>query len=104
VGVDLIVGGDRAIGIDAEHLAQAVGQGLGVGAVGVLADGDVELVVGAEVHGAAVVVGGAAEVVQVHQHRLAARDGGVAGAVDVGVGVGVDRGEAADPVVRGGGR
>ena len=86
-----VVGGDRAVRVDAQDLAEEVGQRLGVGAVGVLADGDVELAVGAEVQGAAVVVGGAAEVVEVEEDGLAAGHGHVA----VG-------GEAADAVVDGG--
>jgi hypothetical protein len=57
--------------------------------VGVLADGDVQLAVGAEVQPAAVVIRRAAQRVEVHQHLLAARRG------DVAVG-----GEAADAVVR----
>ena len=61
---------------------------LRVGAVRVLADGDVELAVGAEVDRAAVVVGRAAEVVELEQFRLAA------GHRHVAVG-----GEAADAVV-----
>src|SRR5439155_20055837 len=61
---------------------------LGVGPVGVLADADVKFAVGAEVHAAAVVVGGAAERVEVGDDHLAAGHGRVAGG-----------GEAADPVV-----
>ena len=59
VGVEeRVVGGDRAVGIDPEDLAEQVVQGLGVGAVGVLADADVELAVGSEVDRAPVMVGG----------------------------------------------
>ena len=85
-----VVGGDRAVRVDAEHLAQQVGEGLGVRAVGVLADGDVELAVGAEVHGAAVVVGGDEQRVEVEEDDLAP------GRRHVAV-----RGEAAHPVVDG---
>ena len=63
---------------------------LRVGAVGVLADRGVELAVGAEGERAAVVVGGAAEVVELEDDDFAA------GHRDVAVG-----GEAADAVVDG---
>src|SRR6185312_8991308 len=63
-------------------------EALRVGAVGILADGDVELPVGPEVDGTAVVVGGRAEGIQIQQDDLAAGHG------DVAVG-----GEPADAVV-----
>jgi hypothetical protein len=56
--------------------------------VRVIADGDVELAVEAEVQGTAIVVGGEGEIVQLEKNRLAAGFG------DVPVGR-----EAADPVV-----
>ena len=52
-------------------LPRQVAQRLGVGGVGVLPDGDVELAVRAEMHRAAVVVGGAAQVVQFKDDRFA---------------------------------
>ena len=54
--------GDRAVRVDAQHLAEQVAERLRVGGFGVLADADVELAVGPEVDGAAVVVGGALRV------------------------------------------
>ncbi len=83
-----VVAGYAAVRVEAEHLAQAVGKRLGVVAIRVLADRDVQLAVWSEMHRAAVVVGGSAQVVEVHQHDLAAGRG------DVAVG-----GEAADAVV-----
>ena len=80
--------GNGAVAVEAEHLAEQVRQRLRVGAVGVLADRRVELPVGAEGERAAVVVRGAAEVVEIEDHDLAA------GLGDVAV-----RGEAADAIV-----
>src|SRR5438034_4638885 len=56
-------------GIDAEDLAQPVAQRLRVGGSGVLAHCDVELAVGAEVDGAAVVIGRARVVRHVPHER-----------------------------------
>ena len=83
-----VVGRDRAVGVDAQDLAEAVVERLRVRAVRVVADGDVELAVGAEVDRAAVVVRRAREVLELEDHDLAARHR------DVAV-----RGEAADAVV-----
>ena len=83
-----VVGRDGAVTVDAQHLAEQVAQGLCVTAVGVVADGDVELAVGPEVDGAAVMVRGRAEVVQFQDDRLASRHRHVA-----------IRGESADAVV-----
>ena len=88
-----IVGRNRAVLVDAQHLSQHVPHRLRIRAVGVLTDGDVELPIGAEVQRAAVVVRGAAQVVEVEDHDLAAGDG------DVAIG-----GEPADAVVHGGRR
>ena len=89
-----IVRGDGSIRVDPQHLPESVRQGLGVGRHRVLADRDVQLAVGAEVNGAAIVIGGA-ERFQVEQNNLAAGDR------DIPIG-----GEPADAVVdvrRGGG-
>ena len=83
VGID-------AVGVDAQDLAEEVVSVCALAPLAFSPTRDVELAVGAEVDGAAVVVGGAAEVVQVEEDRLAA------GHRDVAVG-----GEAADPVVDG---
>jgi hypothetical protein len=70
--------GDRAVLVEAQQLAERIAQVLRLRRVAVLADADVELAVGAEVHAAAVVVGRAREVGQVDQRQLAARGGDVA--------------------------
>ena len=88
-----IDGGDRAVGVDAEDLAETVVECLRVRPVRVLADGDEELAVGAEVERAAVVVRGAREVLELEDHDLAAGSGHVA-----------HRGEPADAVVNRGRR
>src|ERR1700686_4886931 len=49
-----IVGRDRAVRIDAQNLSQEIGERLRVGAVGVLADRDIQLAVRAKVDRAAV--------------------------------------------------
>ncbi len=65
--VERVVGRDRAVGVDAQDLAEPVRERLRVGAVRVVADGDVELAVRPEVDRAAVVVGRAREVVEVEE-------------------------------------
>src|SRR5687768_14781180 len=87
--VKRIIRGDGAVPVDPQHLAEAVGERLRVRGDGVLADGDVELPVFAEVNRAAVVVR-RGEGLEIHQYDLAAGQG------DVAV-----RGEAADAVVDG---
>ena len=77
------------ININAQHFAEQVAERLRVAAVGVFADADVQLAVGAEVQRTAVMIGGARQRIQVEQIDLAARHGHVA----VG-------GEATDAVVR----
>ena len=73
-----VVRGDGAVGVEPEHLAEVAFERLRDGALRVLADGDVELAVGAEVHRAAVVYGRAAEVVQTEDESLAVWNGRVA--------------------------
>jgi hypothetical protein len=92
-GVEGIVGRNRTVAIDSEHLAEQVGHHLRVRAVRVLSDGCVQLAIRPERQRSAVVVGGAAEVVELEDHHLASGHSGVA----VG-------GEAADPVVYSRGR
>ena len=66
-----IVIGDGAVAVVAEDFAETIGETLGVGGVGVFADGDIELVIGTEVDGTAVVVfGGAFEVFKVDEVDL----------------------------------
>jgi len=83
-----IVGGYRPIAIDTQHFAETIVQSLRVGGIRVLAHADVELAIGPEVDRAAIVVAGAAQVIQIGQHKF------TAGQSDVAV-----RGEAADAVV-----
>lgn len=70
--------GDRAVLVDAEHLPFQGAQRLRVGAIVVVTDGHEELASFAEVYGAAVVVGGAAQVVEPEDEPRAACDGPVA--------------------------
>src|SRR6266496_2136478 len=86
--VERVVGRDGTVGIDAQHLPEQVGKSLRVCAVGVFPYADVELAVPAEMDGAAIVVGGRAEVVEFQDNGLAARCRGIA-----------RRGKPADPVV-----
>ena len=86
-----IVGRNRAIGVDAQHLAERRRQRLRVAAVRVVADGDVELAVVAEMDGAAVVIRGRAQRREIQQLHFAARGGDV--------GIRRARGEAAHAVV-----
>ena len=57
-----VVGRDRSIRVEAQHLTQEVAQRLCVGRVRVLTDRDVELSVQTKVDRAAIVVGGGAQV------------------------------------------
>ncbi len=82
-----IVRRDCAVRVDPQHLAQQVVQRLRIGGHGVLADGDVQLAIRAEVQRPAVVVRGG-EVVEVQELHLAPRND------DIAVGR-----EAADAVV-----
>ena len=86
-----VVGRDRAVGVDAQDLAEQVRQRLRVAPFAFSPTRDVQLAVGPEVQRAAVVVGRTAEVVQIEEDRLAARHR------DVAV-----RRESADAVVDGG--
>ena len=85
-----IVGRDGAVAVEPQDLAEAGVEALGVGADGVVADGDVELAVLSKVDRAAVVVRGAAQRlhVQIDEDDLAP------GSRDVAAG-----GEPADAVV-----
>ena len=75
--IERVVFGDRAVGVDPQHLAETGRHGLGVAADAVVADGYVELAIGSEIDGAADVcrVG---QVVEVHDHELAAGHSNVA--------------------------
>ncbi len=84
-----IVGGDAAVGIHAQNLAEPVAERLRVRCDRVLADRDVQLVVRTEAQGPGVVIR-SAEVLQLQQHSLAAGHGSIAA-----------RGEPADPIVYG---
>ena len=67
--------GIDAVGVDAQDLAVPRAMRLRVGPVGVVADGDVELAVRAEVDRAAVVVRGRRERVEVEDFDLVERAG-----------------------------
>ena len=76
-----VVRGNGAIGIDAEDFAAEAVEVLGRGAVDVIAGGDVELAVLAEVHRAAVVgvgTGGGGDGIEIEKDCLTRRIGGVA--------------------------
>src|SRR6185436_11121567 len=75
--VERVIERDGAVRVEAEDLAQQVVQGLGVGGVGVLSHGDVELAVRTEMEGAAVVVGGARQIIEFEDNRFAAGQGHV---------------------------
>ena len=66
-----IVSRDGAIGIDTQNLAEAIGEQLRIRGVSVFTDADIELAVGAEFDGAAVVIGSAGKGFQVEQLRFA---------------------------------
>ena len=72
------VGRDRSVRVISENLTQTIVQTLGIGRVRILTHAGVKLPVRSEMNRAAVVVGGAAEVVEVEEHDLAARHGHVA--------------------------
>ncbi len=76
--VERVVGGDGSVGIDPQHLALQRRHVLGVRAVLVVADRDVELAVGTEVDGTAVVLIETRQRVDVEQHGFRRRRCGVA--------------------------
>ena len=86
--VKWIVRGDGAVGIDAQHLPEQIGKRLRICAVGVFPYADIELAVWPEMHRAAIVVGGGAEIVEFQDNGLATRHGRIA-----------RRRKPADPVV-----
>src|SRR5438105_2742478 len=86
--VKWIVGGDGAVGIDAQYLPEQIGKSLRICAVGVLPYADIKLAVSPEMDRTAIVVGSGAEIVEFQDNGLATRNGGIA-----------RRGKPADPAV-----
>ena len=66
-----VIAGDGAVGIDTQNLAGAIGEQLRIRGVGVFTDAGIELAVGAEFDGAAIMIGGAGKGFQVEQLRFA---------------------------------
>lgn len=73
VGEKGVVLRNAAVAVQAQQLAQRAAQVLGFAWIGVLANSDVELAIGAEVQGAAVVVGRCGQGWEIDQYRLAQR-------------------------------
>ena len=89
VVAERVVWRDGAVLVQSQHLAEQAGHRLGHSALGVLADSDVQLAVGTEVDGSAIVDELGPEIREVDQHHLATGDRDVAG-----------RGEPAHSIVR----